>query len=49
MNPFETDAPKVKVAQRTDTMSGHAPLLAGLLLLVLVNVIVLIGRTAGGM
>jgi len=49
MNPYDRNEPKVKVATRTDLMSGDAAMVSGLLLLVLVSVLVLIGRIVGGM
>jgi hypothetical protein len=49
MDHNEQDQPKVKVAARRDVMSSDAPILLGLILLVVVNAVVLLGRSAGGM
>jgi len=40
---------KVKVAARQETVSSDAAVYGGLLLLVILSVIVLIGRSSGGM
>jgi len=40
---------KVKVAARQETVSSDAALYGGLLLLVILSVVVLIGRSSGGM
>ncbi|MEP3655806.1 MAG: hypothetical protein ABJO36_13000 [Litorimonas sp.] len=40
---------KVKVAARQQSVANDAVLMGGLLLLVILSVVVLIGRSAGGM
>lgn len=49
MHPHQDHEPKVKVATRQQTMSDDTVLFGGLLLLILVSVVVLVGRGAGGM
>ncbi len=49
MHPQDKYEVKVKVATRQQTLASDAAMISGLLLLVLVSVVVLIGRSAGGM
>lgn len=49
MNPHQKNEVKVKVAVRQQTFSDDTVLIGGLLLLILVSVVVLVGRAAGGM
>lgn len=49
MNPHQKNEVKVKVAVRQQTLSDDTVLIGGLLLLILVSVVVLVGRAAGGM
>jgi len=45
----EKNEVKVKVAARQQTLSNDTAMLSGLLLLVIISVVVLLGRSAGGM
>lgn len=49
MHPHQDHEPKVKVATRQQAMSDDTLLVGGLLFLILVFVVVLVGRSAGGM
>jgi hypothetical protein len=49
MHPYDKNEVKVKVAARQQTLPNDVALLGGLILLVLLSVVVLIGRPAGGM
>lgn len=49
MHPQDKNEVKVKVATRQQTVPNDDALFGGLILLVLLSVVVLIGRPAGGM
>jgi len=49
MQPQQDNEPKVKVATRQSVLPRLDAMNIGLLLLVIVSVVVLIGRSAGGM
>ncbi len=49
MYPQDKNEVKVKVAARQETVSSDAALYGGLLLVVILSVVVLIGRSSGGM
>ncbi|GGX74363.1 hypothetical protein GCM10011309_25620 [Litorimonas cladophorae] len=49
MHPQDRNEVKVKVATRQQTLPNDAAMFGGLILLVLLSVVVLIGRSAGGM